>query len=704
MKTNIRQIQRLFLLAVAVAALSCAAFAASCGGAAQDRKGWYVAELNGAPGLWHDGKPVPPIMFWQWQLQEQDVKSMSAAGIELFATMGSFPHYEHPYWRADGTFDTGYYDGQFDALLEWNPSAQVLPRIFATAPDWWSELNTNEQFAAEVPVGVDVSTWHLPRESLASERARKEVSPYYRRLVRHLFERYGGNLLGVHVANGPWGENFSWDAYYRKRFRPVAGDQSEPMCRAFVRYLRGKYGNDENRLRDAFKDPSVTFESVKVPTKAERLRVNADGWRDPAEGRKVLDYFECHNLVTVDMLDYWCSIVKEETGGKLPTLVFYGYTQDERWPVECDHRAIAALYGRPSVDMLSAPHTYHRRDLGGDGEMRQYLASAALHGKLFVDEGDDMPHLEMLKPKPDHRAHAKTIDDSLALLYREFGNTVTHGVGLWYMDLKKETFRDPRLYDACGRMRKWSLESLKHDRSHISEVAVVSSVESEFYLPYREQEGKDDRNPCTRLYLEQMGEFYRAGAPFDWYLVEDIDAVLSRNYKTVVFLDCQYLTDEHYSKIMQLKGNGRSLVWFHAPGYASQTGLSASRMKTLCGFDYGTTNIVAQDFGNYYGVFSPGAGLSSSRLRDIYRRSGVHIYTDSDVVLSCNRSWLMLHTAQGTNCTVRLPEKVSRVFEITTETPVAENADTFTWKLPDRSTAIFLLESHNSKAKEGAAK
>ena len=700
METNIRQVQRLFLSAVALVALSCAAVAASCRDDAQNRRGWYVAELNGAPGLWHDGKPVPPIMFWQWQLQEQDVKSMSDAGIDLFAMMGSFPHYEHPYWRADGTFDTSYYDSQFDALLGWNPSAHVLPRIFATAPDWWSELNTNEQFVAEVPDGVDVSTWHLPRESFASEKARKEVEPYYRRIVRHLFERYGGNLLGIHVANGPWGENFSWDAYYRKRFRPVAGDQSEPMRHAFVQYLRRKYGNDESRLRDAFKDPAATFESVKVPTKAERMRVNAEGWRDPAEGRKVIDYFECHNLVTVDMLDYWCSIVKEESGGKLPTLVFYGYTQDERWPVECDHRAIAALYGRSSVDMLSAPHTYHRRDLGGDGEMRQYLASAALHGKLFVDEGDDMPHLEMLKPNPDRRAHAKTIDDSLALLYREFGNTVTHGVGLWYMDLKKETFRDPCLYDACGRMRKWSLESLKHDRSHISEVAVVSSVESEFYLPYREQEGKDDRNPCTQLYLEQMGEFYRAGAPFDWYLVEDIDAVLSRNYKTVVFLDCQYLTEEHYSKIVQLKGNGRSLVWFHAPGYASQTGLSASRMKALCGFDYGTTNIVARDFGSHYGVYSPGAGLSSSHLRDIYRRSGVHIYTDSDVVLSCNRSWLMLHTAQGADCTVRLPEKVTRVFEVTTETPVAEDADAFTWKLPDRSTAIFLLEQSTNKRKD----
>ena len=365
---------------------------------------WEVKDLNGAPGLYRDGAPVAPLFFWQWELQEPDVREMSRRGFDLFAMFGSFPHYRHPYWRVDGSFDTAYYDAQFDAALRWNPSAQLLPRLFVTAPDWWSELNTNEQFVAEVPSGVKVSWEHLPRESFASVKAREEVAPYYRRLVRHLIDKYGRNLLGVHVTNGPWGEDFSWDAYFLQKFRPAAGDQSEPMRRAFVQYLRGKYGNDVSRLRAAFKDPAATFETVKVPTKAERLRVNADGWRDPAEGRKVVDYFECHNRVTVDMLDYWCSLVKEESGGKLATLVFYGYTQDERWPVECDHRAISELYLRPSVDMLSAPHTYHRRDLGGDGEMRQYLASAALHGKLFVDEGDDMSHLERLKPRPDRRA------------------------------------------------------------------------------------------------------------------------------------------------------------------------------------------------------------------------------------------------------------------------------------------------------------
>ena len=152
---------------------------------------WEVKDLNGAPGLYRDGAPVAPLFFWQWELQEPDVREMSRRGFDLFAMFGSFPHYQHPYWRADGSFDTAYYDAQFDAALSWNPSAQLLPRLFVTAPDWWSELNTNEQFVAEVPSGVKVSWEHLPRESLASVKAREEVAPYYRRLVRHLIGKYG---------------------------------------------------------------------------------------------------------------------------------------------------------------------------------------------------------------------------------------------------------------------------------------------------------------------------------------------------------------------------------------------------------------------------------------------------------------------------------------------------------------------------------
>ena len=331
------------------------------------------------------------------------------------------------------------------------------------------------------------------------------------------------------------------------------------------------------------------------------------------------------------------------------------------------------MYLSKNLDMLSAPHTYRRRGMGEDGMQRQYLASAALHGKFFIDEGDDMTHLEMLKKRPDRRCHARTLADSLALIYREFGMTVTHGTGLWYMDLKRDTFRDPAIVYAVGRMRKWAGVALWHSRAHHSEVAVVSQPESAFYYGYRRTPGD---TITERLYVDQMGEFYRVGAPFDWYLADDLDAVASGGAKVVAFLDCQYLSDEQYALAMKLKEQGRRLVFFHAPAYVSQKALSWDRTRRLTGGE----------------TFEELRIRKSDELRAIYRSAGVHVYTDADVVLSANDSWVMLHTREDGDYTVSLPRAARRVVEVTSEKIVAENAAQFTWTLPKHSTAVFLLE------------
>jgi len=724
---------------------------------------WSVRELNGAPCLFRNAEPVTPMMFWQWELQEPDVRDMTRAGMELFSLFGSFPHYANPYWKEDGSFGMEFQDEHLRKLLQWNPDCYFLPRIFSAAPDWWIAKNPAENIAYSNPNFKP----RPARESFASRKLREELGPVYRQAVRHLLDEYGDHLLGIHVTNGPWGEHFSWDALHAYEFRPVGGDVSEPMRQAFSAFLREKYGNDVKRLQAAFHDDSVTFENVRIPGRGDRFKLTDGAWRDPAQFRWVTDYFECLHAVTVDLIDFYCKIVKEESKNSLTTLVFYGYTQDELWPIECDHRAPSRLYQLESVDMMSAPHTYHRRRPGEDGEPRQYLASAALHGKLFVDEGDDMTHLEFLKPGHDSRAHCKTLDESLAILYREFGISVTHGIGLWYMDLTRNTFRDPQLVDAVGRMKKWADVAMKHSREHISQVAVVSNPESEFYLGYRIG---DENRISEGLYLHQMGAFYRAGAPFDWYLADDLEAVVARNYRVVIFLDCQFLTEKQRAVAERLKSDGRTLVWFHAPGYVTEEGLSRECMESLSGFHFkkephgkllaenvitgektgmirvpqkrwhirctsveeaeknpwgltekweaasqndffsvvpdaetrvisrgveelkDSTLIAQKNFPAWRSIFSAVPGLSPALLHEIYREAGVHLYTDSDAVVSANGSWLMLHTREAGNYEVKLPRKCRKVTEITTEKVVAEDADRFTIPLGKFQTAVFLME------------
>ena len=117
-------------------------------------------------------------------------------------------------------------------------------------------------------------------------------------------------------------------------------------------------------------------------------------------------------------------------------------------------------------------------------------------------------------------------------------------------------------------------------------------------------------------------------------------------------------------------------MFFHAPAYASQAALSWDRVKRLTG-------------GEAYETLKM---KSAAELRAIYKAAGVHVYTDSDVILSANSTWLMLHTREAGDYKIALPRKARRITEITTEKTVAENADSFVWHLPKHSTAVFLMD------------
>ena len=61
----------------------------------EERPVWAVREWRGAPGLWRDGEPVTPMVFWQWKPEPYEVEHFSAAGLSLFSFFGSPQHYDH---------------------------------------------------------------------------------------------------------------------------------------------------------------------------------------------------------------------------------------------------------------------------------------------------------------------------------------------------------------------------------------------------------------------------------------------------------------------------------------------------------------------------------------------------------------------------------------------------------------------------------
>lgn len=704
--------------------------------AAAHSLGWGVGTVGGQPALLHGGAPVSPTFFWQAVPSDYEFSYLAQKGVHLYSVFSSATHYKTPYWKSRDEIDISYMTDEMDRVLATDPGAFFLPRIYAIAPEWWVRENPDERFVCAGEAGV------LDHESFASVKARREVGAAFREVVRRLFERYGDRLVGIHVASGPWGEWFTWDAdiasqkYHGEN--PTAGDVSEPMRKAFVSYLRKKYADDESALRKAFADPLVTFDGARIPTRDERQRLDVGIWRDPAKGRRVMDYFECHHAVTASMIDHYCRIVKEVSGGRLATAVFYGYTPEETWGQECDHRATSRFLRGANVDMISSPHTYSRRRPGGDGAFRQYFSSAALHGKLFIDESDDRTHLELLKTGYKDTFSAD-MTDSLGLLWREFGNAVTRACGLWYMDVRTGNFKDPQILDVVANVRNQNARALELPRERCSEVAVVSNPESEFYFGYR---NTVTNNISLALNSRQMSALHRTGAPFDWFVIDDIEAVVRGGYKVVVFLDCQYMTDEHMSVVRTLRDQERTLVWMHAPGYVAPDGLSVSRMASLTGFSFdradgdsmetrdtrtgqvfgleypqldlflpqtnrsdrvlgvGTVGVlldrplaVERSFGSWTSVFASVPGLPEGILREIFRRAGVHVYTDAGVVVSANASWLMLHAADARSLRVELPRACRRVTDVVTGRMVGENVKSFDWTVGRHSTSVFVMES-----------
>lgn len=687
-----------------------------------------IASWNGAPALHIAGKPAFPLWFWEREVSPENAAAFREAGVDVF-TFCSTDYYLYPGWTGENRYDYAEFDRIILELLDKNPDALCIPRIFVGAPAWWLDLYPEEACGFANGKGWEENGWGgTKHESFASERWRRDAGEALRRFIHHIeASSYGGRVIGIHVCNGIYGEWHTWSA-------TDLPDTGDPMRRAFGDWLRVRYAGDTDALRRAWGDPEASFDRPAMPGVAERHAGDVGMFRDPARSRKAADYYECLHRVTVDAMDHFCGIVKEASDGRMLTCVFYSYAPDLDWPQEGDHRAAALAHRLKSVDIFSSPHAYLRRQLGGDGLFRNYPASLALHGKLFVDEADDRTHLAN---DPDF-THVATLEESLQVIRREFGNAVTRGAGLWYMDQQGQWFQDPGIMAEIAKLKRWGDLSMDMPRESVAEVAVISSLSDEFYLAGRDS-GKN--HVTYPLYDRQIGELCRAGAPFDWYLVEDIEEGLVPPHKVYIFLDAFHLTPGQHAAVDRLKGGGATLVWFYAPGHITAEGLSLDAMAALTGITferretgtlrvdlspelfprapsaYGpdkqqspvflpsmegaevwgrfagsdTPALVAKTRESWRSVYSASPELPAAVLRGLYRQAGVHVYCDTDDNLSANAGWVMLHTAAAGEKTLRL-SRPARVVDVVSGNTLGENLSEFTVTLPMGATAIFALD------------
>ncbi|GEM_PF-478434 len=538
-----------------------------------------VAQHNGLPTLMVDGRPNPFMHYQELVVSGERIGNMAAAGVHLY-----FLAADDIGWKGPGQFDYTEWDARVTDLLVHDPQALIIPSFTLEGryQQWWLPDHPEELTQTE-DGSTDVGVYHASGQviSLASELWRQEAGDAVRRFVEHSrAASYGTRIIGFLPASGVSWEWQHWGSV--GDFPPT--DYSEPMQSAFRRWVSERYESEE-ALREAWAMPEVTFDTVAIPSVAERDAADHLLFRDPSKGRYVIDFYLFFQDVMADGILHYFDIVKRAGNNEPLVGTYYGYVVTmlggARRAGDSGHMALSNVISSPLCDFLLSPWDYAMREVGGSTAVMTAFGSVLAHGKLWGMESDLRTHLVT---DPAQRAHGapEGLDGTVSQLRRAFASATAKGLATrWYDFSNGWIAGDPRQAQVIGQLRDVADRWVEWDRSPETDgIAVVVDEDTPAaYLSHQIE-------AMHWLVYRQKSVFERVGAPWSIYLLDDVVAGRVPKMRAYFFLNCFQMTEDEREYInTELKSDGRTLAWFYAPGYI-EGDLDVARISELTDMDF----------------------------------------------------------------------------------------------------------------------
>jgi hypothetical protein len=545
-----------------------------------------VRIFNGTPALYVNGKLTSQVLAAPYIPGPADFTDFTRAGISIFDIYLRFS------WPGPETYDFQEIDAKMDEYLKLKPEALFIPRILLTPDDWWCKTFPEDITMRDdgSPAGMFGKPCH---PTLASEHYRELSHKAMKAFLEHVEGKYGNNILGYQVGNGFGGEWLMFNSFWEVRpgQKPPTKfgveDYSPPARRQFRAWLRRKYGTEDN-LRRAWREGKVTFETADPPNERERYSTTRGIVFDPAVSEPVPDYFAFFNEMVSDVLLENAAWVKDLTHRKKIVGAFYGYLWCN-FPnlsvVHTGHLGMERVFSSPDIDFIASPYTYDNKGIGGPNNSQTLPADVQLHGKLYFNEVDTETYLHQRQWRwGNSLRNPRNFEETKGLLVRDYAYALTNGFGMWWTDLFGGTFHDDRIIDLLAQLKSIDSRYLEADRQSTADIAVVLDESSFTYF--------GDGEPLFNALLtaQKQWELGFIGAPWDPYLLSDMDNPKLRDYKLYIFLNTFHVTRQEREAIqVRLKRNGATAVWVYGPGYI-QNNLSVDNMQVLTGIHVAETN------------------------------------------------------------------------------------------------------------------
>jgi len=698
-----------------------------------------VTQHNGAPSILINNVPTSGMGYLCRDADEPWLKALGQSADPLALVPATADHDPYAWaadvWLSQDDWDYGALDRSIVSILERQPKARLVLRTFLCAPRWWTAENPREcilfahgRHAVELPGIAGQRTY----PSFSSEKWRTEAGEALRRFVAHVEGApYADRVVGYQLASGEDGRWRHWGAasgFY--------GDYSYPQTRAFIDWLREKYGNDIRKLRGAWQriitpmpgmdpkqkvEPALEWEDIKAPAISARTNHPSQSLLDPAAAPEVIDYNLFHAHQIADCIAHFASIAKQACHSRKLVGVSYGHlfehSLDAHAVVTAGHIGIGDVLGSLDIDFIAGPATpVTDPSPAGPGAWSSLAASVKSHGKVWLEE--ELPG-DGRRQEPAGRSMARTLA----------------GAGWLWSPGERFSQREAGALAA----------SLGWDRSSVSEIALVVDHYSLAYTA----EGNALSMPLLRL---QQAELEEIGAPYDVWLLDDLIAGRMPDYKLYLFANAFFLDPQAREVVKNHVGrNGKTALWVFAPGALDRsmsgrtafelTGLSVAfvpktaplRVKVVNAshplvdgvtknLEYGTTEeagpvffavpnrgemigtiqvpslmdkepqewagLIAREFDGWTSVYSAAPNVPAALLRGMARRAGVHLYVDTEDVIYGNASVLAIHALSAGDKQIKLPRRAD-VRDIMSGEAIASGASEFAVAMRAGETRLF---------------
>jgi hypothetical protein len=538
---------------------------------------------NGRPTLFINGEPHDGLFC---SVRSTYMKNFIDAGFDIFDTHPSTPHG----WVGDGKYDYTETDKYIEAYLKQKPDAKLILRFWFGYPRdfWWAVKYKEHQ---TVPRVMDKGH-KMP--SYASLKWREEAGEALRRVVAHVEEKYGNNVIAYVPGGGSCGEWFDWYAYTEDEERLTQGyemgDYSKPMQEAYRKYVREKYESIENVNR-IYGLKIQNFDELEIPDVSARLNAKLGHLRSIKDEQAVIDYYEVLNQQVYETLAHFARMTKEGCQRRKVVMVFYGYHSIEQprggvSQARAGHVYLDEVLSNPDVDYVVAPYHYDFRQLEGVMSSQAVVASVLKRGKQFLQECDGSTYLKPSWPCEDHH-NPSNARESGNILRRDLSKTLMEGASLWFMDLNVGMYDSPEMVAELKRTLEIGRKLYWQTGTDNRQVAVVLHSRDAFY----QREGEPLRAPMIPQFKQH--ELERMGLGYDDLMLENLKYMTpdeTERYKFWIFPTAVRLTDEEMSLIRQhCYRNGNYVLWVYAPGVLSEKGLDIDRLEQVTGFKCGYT-------------------------------------------------------------------------------------------------------------------